>query len=411
MPGTSSTNGPRRRVTSMRPCDSILMTSAPRWASCIAANGPAHTHVRSITRRPASGAAVAGRADRRGRAWCPVDRAVVARRRRQRRGRGPAPARRTGSATAAPRHRRRVRPRGSGTTRGRAAAPRRGRRPRRGRGTPGRRRRAPSSRNSSTVKSATAAATSASTASYCSDRWAVVANTSRWPQSGSPSIPTRARHWPSSVHCTSTDAVAQRVDPPRAHGAVAARHRHQPGVGDRRQARRHRRHHRLERGHVDALPAAVGEAGVQRAERGDHRVAGGEHLGQLAAVAHGRHRSGGRVRRDHRQHGALGEGQQVEVGTVGERPGAPARRDVDDHETRVGGDGPVELGVGRTGRPDRAGADHDVGGGEQGGPSRRVRPSACRPGSRRRPRCASGRRRRRRTARAGAARGRRAVRR
>src|SRR4029453_13148299 len=45
----------KRRVTSIRPCDSILMTSAPRWARCIVQYGPAHTHVKSATRTPANG--------------------------------------------------------------------------------------------------------------------------------------------------------------------------------------------------------------------------------------------------------------------------------------------------------------------------------------------------------------------
>ena len=45
-----------RRVTQSRVAVSMRITSAPRCASWSVQNGPAHTHVKSATRRPASGA-------------------------------------------------------------------------------------------------------------------------------------------------------------------------------------------------------------------------------------------------------------------------------------------------------------------------------------------------------------------
>ena len=44
-----------RRARSVLVCDSRRMTSAPRCASCIAQNGPAHTQLKSATRTPSSG--------------------------------------------------------------------------------------------------------------------------------------------------------------------------------------------------------------------------------------------------------------------------------------------------------------------------------------------------------------------
>jgi hypothetical protein len=58
----SSAYGGSARVTSPRVEVSTRITSAPRWASCIAANGPAHTQVRSMTRTPARGRSLAGAA-------------------------------------------------------------------------------------------------------------------------------------------------------------------------------------------------------------------------------------------------------------------------------------------------------------------------------------------------------------
>ena len=46
-------------MTQSRVAVSTRITSAPRWASWSVQNGPAHTHVKSATRMPASGAAPA----------------------------------------------------------------------------------------------------------------------------------------------------------------------------------------------------------------------------------------------------------------------------------------------------------------------------------------------------------------
>src|SRR5215204_1669073 len=54
MPGWSSA-GTKPRTVSSRLVLSILITSAPRWASCSVQKGPAHTHVKSQTRMPSSG--------------------------------------------------------------------------------------------------------------------------------------------------------------------------------------------------------------------------------------------------------------------------------------------------------------------------------------------------------------------
>src|SRR5712692_8415600 len=49
-----------RRIRSRCACDSILMTSAPRYARCIVQYGPAHTQEKSATRRPSRGKRVLG---------------------------------------------------------------------------------------------------------------------------------------------------------------------------------------------------------------------------------------------------------------------------------------------------------------------------------------------------------------
>ena len=270
MPGTSSTNGPSRRVTSTRLRDSILTTSAPRWASCIAANGPAHTHVMSTTRSPASGrrgAAAPGVGGRGG----PVDAAVVLAERRDtsRRGRRRAGRRmRIGDAGAStPIVRRRGR--GRGTNGARAAAPTPAPRWASGPGTPARRRRGRVRQEVvDRERRPRPRRTSASTTSYCSTRWAVVANTSRWPHSGSPSIVTSACHCPSSVHCTS-------------NGAVAARRRSPTGTRRGRRRRRAPARRRSPSAGTVAIvvtiassaatsmrwPSPSAQPGVQRAER------------------------------------------------------------------------------------------------------------------------------------------------
>ena len=235
MPGSSSTNGPRRRVTSMRPCDSILMTSAPRWASCIAANGPAHTHVRSITRSPASGA--------------------IGRRRRRT------------PPGAVPSRRDRRRPPAAGHVEARAAARRRGggsATPARATATSGARSR---SRNDSRTRSCSHASTSAAewtrhagTPTACAVvRKSSTVNVARGlgderlddvvllrplgRRREDLEVPPvgiaehRDERPPLAVLGALHEhrAVAQRVDPPRAHGAVAAGDGHLAGVRHGRQ--------------------------------------------------------------------------------------------------------------------------------------------------------------------------------